>query len=197
MKLNAHVAPRILLGIGQAVIPRLELVEQQRSGLRLEHFNEQVNARHVGTCRTHSFPFALDVAALGMPVEEDVPQMLVSLLVEALRDDAEVRAELQRRQLRAVQARRPVRQPLGRLSRVFHCVPQRGHQMRFALTAPAQQHNRARFVRLRRLEDAKEVNGRIGDAQELGGRLLQGAGRLVGGEVDGRALEAFALELVA
>jgi hypothetical protein len=49
---------------------------------------------------------------------------------------------------------------------------------------------------LRCLEHAQEVNGWIGNAEEFGCRLLKGARRLVGGEVDGRPLEALSFELL-
>ena len=126
-----------------------------------------------------------------MSIKQDVPEKLESLLVEALSDDAKVGTELECFQLRAVQPRGPIRQPLGRLSRVFDCVPQRSHQVRLALTAAAQQHNRSRFVRLRGLEDPQEVNGWVGNVQKFDGRLLEGTRRLVCGEVDGGALESF------
>jgi hypothetical protein len=68
--------------------------------------------------------------------------------------------------------------------------------VRLALTAPAQQHDRARLVRLRCLEHAQEVNGWIGNVQEFGCRLLKSARRLVGGKVDGRPFEALSFELL-
>ena len=90
----------------------------------------------------------------------------------------------------------PISQPLGRLGRVFNCVPQRGHQVRFALSAPAKQHNGARFVWLRRFKDTQKVNGWVGDAEELGCRSLEGACRLIGREVDRRPFEAFPFEFL-
>ena len=122
---------------------------------------------------------------------------LESLLVEAFSDDAKIGAEFERLQLRAVQLRGPIRQPLGRLRRVFNRVPERGHQVRFALTATAEQHDRARLVRLRRLEHPQEVNGRISDAQELGGRFLRALVGLSAEKSMVVPFEAFALEFVA
>ncbi|MGA9803035.1 MAG: hypothetical protein WA383_02355 [Terriglobales bacterium] len=141
-------------------------------------------------------PFSFDQLALRMSFKQDVPQELESLLVEAFSNDKKIGAEFECLQLRAVQFRGPIRQPLGRLSRVFNCVPERGHQVRFALTPPAEQHNGARFVRLRCLEDAHEVNGWVGYAQKSGRRLLEGARRLVGGEINRRPFEALPFELL-
>jgi len=47
-----------------------------------------------------------------------------------------------------------------------------------------------------RLQNLEQVHRRVRDAQKLGGGFLQHAGRLVGGKVNGGALEPFALEFV-
>lgn len=70
------VAPRILLCVGQAVVPRLEFVQQQCGGLGLEHLKEQVDVWQVGFGRSHAFPLALDVRSLGVLDEQDVQRNL-------------------------------------------------------------------------------------------------------------------------
>src|SRR5436190_23871281 len=89
-EIERPVAPWILGGVRKSIIPRLELVEQQRSGLRFEHLKEQVDVRHVSLGRVHALPLALDERALGMALEKDVPKKFEPLLVEAFGDDQEV-----------------------------------------------------------------------------------------------------------
>src|ERR1700685_1686355 len=76
--------------ITQSIKPGLELVEQQYRRLCLKHFQEQVDVGHVGPSFAFTKPFSFDKLALRMPVKEDVPQELKSLLMEAFSNHEEI-----------------------------------------------------------------------------------------------------------
>src|SRR5208282_2492229 len=76
--------------VTQSIKPCLELVEQQCGWLRLKHLKEQVDAGHVGFGIAFAKPFAFDELALRVPLKQDFPQELKSLLVEAFSNDAKI-----------------------------------------------------------------------------------------------------------
>ena len=59
------VLPRVLLGIGQAVVPRLELVQQQHCRLVFQQLNDEFVRRDFRLGCALAFPFAFDVGAVG------------------------------------------------------------------------------------------------------------------------------------
>ena len=132
-----------------------------------------------------------------MPLEEYVPKVFEALLKKTLGNHMKIGAEFDRFQLRTFQCIGPVPEPLRCSRWGFQGMPKRGEQMRFTLTATAQQHNGTSFVRLCRLEHAQEVNGWIGDTQKVCSGSLEGAGRLVARKVDCCPFEAFPFELIA
>ena len=67
------VLPGILLGVGQAVIPCLKFVQQQHRRRVLQQFEDQLVRRDVGFGRAHTLPFALDVGAMRMAFEQQIP----------------------------------------------------------------------------------------------------------------------------
>jgi len=84
--------PRELLGVRQAVIPGLEFVEDERRWCVLEQLNEEFIARNVGALVALCLPFALDVRAVRVAVEDKIPQEFVILAVEAFANDERSRA---------------------------------------------------------------------------------------------------------
>lgn len=83
----------VLLCVRKAVEPRLKLVEQQHDRLLPRKFEHQFVRRDVSLGWPHAFPFAADVVAVGMLLEEDTPQEFVALTIEAFADYQHVDAE--------------------------------------------------------------------------------------------------------
>ena len=81
------VLPRVLLGVGEAVVPRLELVQQQHCRLVLQQFDDELVGRNFGLGCALTFPLALDVGAMGVILEQHIPQEFVAVPMQALADD--------------------------------------------------------------------------------------------------------------
>src|SRR5437016_2293477 len=86
-------------GVSQSIKPCLKLVEEEHGGMCLEHLKEQIAARHISLGITLAQPLAFGELTLGVPIKEDVPQKLESLLVETLGNHAEIGAKFERLQL--------------------------------------------------------------------------------------------------
>ena len=67
------VFPGVLLGVGQAVVPSLEFVQQEHRGGVLQQLEDQLVRRDISLGRAHALPLALDVGAVRMALEKQVP----------------------------------------------------------------------------------------------------------------------------
>ena len=81
------VLPRVLLGVGQAVVPRLEFVQQQHRRLVLQQLDDELVRRDFGLGRALAVPLALDEGAVRMVLEQDIPQEFVAVAMQAFADD--------------------------------------------------------------------------------------------------------------
>jgi len=189
------VGPSRLLD--QPVVPGLELVQQQGHRLLEHHLGQEVQggdpalAAHVGRMPT------LVVLPPRVVLEQEVPQELVALVVQALADHAHAGAQGHPGDLRAPQSGGPGRQPLPGGVSVRQGVVERRHQVGLAQPPLAHQHHRPPVPRAQGLQGAQQVPAGVGDLQELGGGHLHRALVLGVGQLDGRAPEPTALELLA
>lgn len=131
-----------------------------------------------------------------VPVEQNVREELVALLVRTPGVGAGVGTELERFQRRAVQGGGPVRPSVRRFHRGVRGVPRHGHRVRLSLTTRTAERERAELGGRGRFRPAQRVDGRAVDARQLDGAGLEDARLVVRGEVGGRALEAFVVECV-
>jgi hypothetical protein len=130
-------------------------------------------------------------------LEEQVPQELVVLAVQALADDERLRAQLDLAELRLAEADAPGLQPLRRDLGAVEAVVEGSEQVRLTLAALADEDDGLPVPRADRLHRGDHVGRRVRDAEELGGANLRRAGVVLVGELDGRALQAAALEFFA
>jgi len=72
-----------------------------------------------------------------------------------------------------------------------------GHQVRFALPSPADEHQGAPTTGADALKGLEHVARGVGDVEERRRRDLGGAGVVLVGQLDGRAFEATTAELFA
>jgi hypothetical protein len=82
-------------------------------------------------------------------------------------------------------------------SGLVEAVVEGGEQVRLTLAALADEDDGLPVPRADRLHRGDHVGRRVRDAEELGGADLRRAGVVLVGELDGRALEAAALEFFA
>ena len=78
-EVEGPVAPWILLGIRQPVIPRLEFVQDECGRCAFEHFKQNFVTGNIGLLVSQAFPFALTVISIRVLIEEEVPQEFVML----------------------------------------------------------------------------------------------------------------------
>ncbi len=130
-------APGELLGVREPVVPGLELVEDERRRRVLEELDQQLVARDVRPLVALRLPLALHVAAVGVAVEDEVPEELEVLTMEALADDVRLRSQLDLAELRLAEAQAPCAQPVRRDLWAREAVVERGEQVRLTLPALA------------------------------------------------------------
>ncbi|KAF5029194.1 hypothetical protein DSECCO2_651140 [anaerobic digester metagenome] len=92
-KIECPLFPGILLGVGKAVVPCLEFVQQKHGRALSQHFDNELVGGYIRLTRPHTFPFALDVGAMGVPLEQQIPKKLVAVPVQALTDDQHAAAK--------------------------------------------------------------------------------------------------------
>ena len=191
------VFPRVLLGIGQAVVPRLEFVEQQHRRGVLQQFKDQLVGRDVGFRRAHAFPFALDVGAVRMALEQHIPEKFESLAVQAFANHPHPAAQRDLADLWIAQRRCPGIQPSAGRCCIVHGVVKRCHQVRLAETTLADHDHRTTLVRANGLDPFQEIVGGIGDRQEFLCCNLSRAGVRFVGKLNGCPFEALAPKFVS
>ncbi|MNR04945.1 hypothetical protein D3C85_1209430 [compost metagenome] len=125
-EIKRPVLPRVLLGVGQAVVPRLEFVQQHRGSV-LQQLKDQLVGRDVGLGRAHALPLTLDVGAVGMTLEKQIPQELVALAMQAFAEHEHLAAQSDLADLWVAQGRRPGVEPRACGGRVIHRMVERGH----------------------------------------------------------------------
>src|SRR5258708_24831 len=101
-EVEGPVLPRILFSVGQAVEPGLKLVQQQSSRLLMQELEDKGARRDVRLLRTQTSPLAADELAMGVMLEEQVPEELVLLPVQALADDVHTLTQRQAGDLRGL-----------------------------------------------------------------------------------------------
>src|SRR6218665_205284 len=130
--------------------------------------------------------------SVGMSLEQQIPQELAALTVQAFTNHLHSVAQRDLGDLRVAKGGGPVVQPrTGRCSIVDRVV-QHGHQVRLAQAALANRHHRTALVRADRLDPFEQIAGRIRDLQKRLGSHLRRAGIFVVGKLDGRPFEAIA-----
>ena len=65
--------PWILLGVRQAIVPRLEFIQQQHGWLVLQQLDDELVGWDFGLGCALTFPLALDERAVRMVLEQHVP----------------------------------------------------------------------------------------------------------------------------
>ena len=95
-----------------------------------------------------------------MPLEQQVPQELVALAVQALADHQHPAAQGDLADLRIAERGRPGVQPCAGGGGIVHRVVERGHQVRLTKAALADHHDRTPLVRANRLDPLQQVVGR-------------------------------------
>ena len=165
-EVEGPVLPRVLLGVRQAVEPCLELVQQQHRGGVFKQFENQLVRRDVGLRRTHALPLALDVGAVGVPLQQQVPKKLVPLTVQALTNHLHAAAKADLGDLRITQCGGPGIQPSTRRGGIVHRVIQRGHQVRLTKPSLTDHHDGAALVRAYSLDALQQVMRGVGNLQE-------------------------------
>src|SRR5438128_895292 len=111
-EVEGPAAPRVLLGVRQPLEPRLKLVQNEQRGLLLEHLDEDQVAGHVGLLVAEALPLALEEFPVRVPLEQNVPEKLVPMKVEALGDHAAVGTQLDSLNFWPFQLAGPLGQPL-------------------------------------------------------------------------------------
>ena len=188
-EVEGPIAPGILPGVRQPIVPGLEFIEDQDRGLFSKHLHHQIVAGDVRFLFAHALPFAFAPLALGMPREQNVPEVFVTLQVQALGDHAGIGAELQRAGLRVAESISPFSQPRIARSGVCAEMVECGHQVRFPLAPSPQEDDGTGVARARRFDGLQQIERWIGDLQELDGRHLQCPGLCLVCEINSSALQ--------
>lgn len=128
-------APRVLLGVRQPVEPSLVLVENQCCRRAPEQLQQMIGARHVGLPVAESLPHAAHLRPVRVAIEQQIPQELVALAVQALADDVHLVTQREPGELLVVETLRPGFQPGAGGGGVGEGMVQERHQVRLALSA--------------------------------------------------------------
>ncbi len=193
-EVECPVLPRVLLGVGEAVVPCLEFVQQQHRRLVLQQFDNELVGRNFGLRCALTFPLALDERALWVILKQHVPQEFVAVAMQAFADHVHPVAQGNPADACVGQRDRPCIKPSIGRGRIGHCMVQRGHQVRFTEAALTNHDHGATLVGANGLDAFQQVVRGIGDLQKLLGGDLGRASVLVVGQLDGRALESLAAE---
>ncbi|WP_254170750.1 hypothetical protein [Ralstonia sp. B265] len=129
-----------------------------------------------------------------MVLEQHVPQEFVAVTMQAFANDVHPVAQRDLADAGFSQRGCPRIEPRAGRCRVSHRVVKRGHQVRLTETAFANHDHGAPLVGANSLNALQQIVRGIGDLQKLLGRNLGRASMLIVGQLDGRALEAFAPE---
>ncbi len=154
-------------------------------------------AKNFGALVPQSLPLALDVRPMRVALEDEIPQELMVLAVKALADDERLRPQLDLTELGLAEADAPCLKPLRGDLRAIEAVVQGREQVRFSLTTLADQDDRLAMSRADRLHRGDHVGRWVRDAEEIGRVDLRSAGVVLVRQLDGRPLEAAALEFFA
>ena len=141
-------------------------------GCSLEHLDQQIVAGHFGLLVADALPLARSTA-LRMVLEEHVPEILVPLQVQALGDDAASVRSLSAADHGSLESVGPLRQPLLPVGRSRAEVVEGGEQVRLTLASIPEQHDGTGLAGTGGLDGLEEVERRVGDLEELGGRDFQ------------------------
>ena len=188
------VLPRVLLGVGEAVVPRLELIQQQHRRFVLKQLDDELVRRNFRFGRTLAVPLTLDEGAVRMVFEQDIPQEFVAVAMQAFADDVHPVSQGDLADAGVGQRGCPGIEPRACRDWVGDCVVQRCHQVRLTEAAFADHDHGASLAGADGLDAFQQVVRGVGDLQKLLGCDLGRACVLVVGQLDGCALEALAPE---
>ena len=188
------ILPGVLLAVGKAVVPGLELVQQQHRRLVLQQLDDELVGRDIGLGRPHADPFAFDEGAVGMTFKQQIPEELVTLAMEAFANHEHPVTQGHLAEVAIAQGGCPGVQPCASRCRIVNGMVERGHQMRLTEASHPDDDHWAPLVGADGLDALQQVMGRIGDLQELLGRDLSRARIRVIGKLNGRPFEALAPE---
>lgn len=197
MKLKAQLRHGNCLVFGQAVVPGLKFVEDQGRRGVLKQLQQDLVAGDLGFLVAQPLPFSPAIATVRMVVEQQVPEELVALAVQALGDDMHAGAQGDLADLGVAQGVGPVVQPVAGGRMVGQGVIERRHQVRFSLPPLALEGDGATLARTRRRDGLDDIVGRIGDAQKVLRGDLGRTGVVFVRQLNGGAFQAAAFELVA
>lgn len=78
-----------------------------------EHLEDELVGRNVSLAGTHTFPLPLDVCAVWMPFEQNVPEELIALTMETFPDDEHAIPQRDLTDRRVRQGSGPALQPIS------------------------------------------------------------------------------------
>ncbi len=110
-EVEGPVAPGMLLGVREPVVPCLELIQNEHGRLLLEHVEQNFLSWKLGFLITEVLPQRPSDRSLRVSLEKDVPEELVIVQVDAHGDDEAVRAQGERADLGAVESGTPFIEP--------------------------------------------------------------------------------------
>ncbi|MFN9039991.1 MAG: hypothetical protein ACK5YO_27090, partial [Planctomyces sp.] len=162
----------------------------------LKHFQQNFVAGNVGFVLSQGLPFTTAVGAVGMVFEEQIPQMFVTLTVEAFTDDMHAAAQGDVGNFVAGKLCCPLIEPRsGRLG-IPEGMEKCAHQMGFSLPAFALERYRASLTGASGFECFQKVCGGVSDPQKIGSGDLCGPGIVIVYQFNRRALQAASFELI-
>ena len=162
-----------------------------------KELEKKLVAGNVGSLLALRFPHASDIAAVRVTVEEDGPEELKVLAMQALADHKRLRSQLQLPELRLSQTQAPVAKPIPGNLWTRKGVVEGRKQVRLTLAALTDEDDWLAASWPDRLYSGENVGGRVRDAQELRSADLRRASVVLVRELDRRAFEPAPPEFLA
>ena len=152
---------------------------------------------NIGLLVSSALPFPCRPFPFRVLCKDEIPQEFEVLPMQALRDNKHPIAQLQVGDLLVSQTVRPFLEPSQGIPRSLKCMEQHTHDVRFTLSALADEYDGASRVRPNRFNRVQYIARGVGDLQERLCRNLNGTGLVLVRQFDGRPLEAATFEFIS